>query len=245
VCVCGICWCYRCGEVCVCVCVCAVSAGVIVAEKCVCVCVCVRYLLVLSLRRSVCVCVCAVSAGVIVVGSVCARDLPLITVFQRPLLCAPAIHTLSFMPFHSFIHIRCALSSPHSHTHARSLSLHLLLFSGLATDYCVLFTALDAAGAGFKTTCLVDASRGLSKEGVEEAIGKMKEVCAWVCAWVCVSFLCYCLCTLTPGMCCFRPALWFWRQQMSNDNPGNPMYLMKHRLMLWPPSCPLTLSTTL
>jgi nicotinamidase/pyrazinamidase len=32
---------------------------------------------------------------------------------------------------------------------------------GLATDYCVKFTAIDAKGAGFDTTVLLEASRGV------------------------------------------------------------------------------------
>ena len=45
---------------------------------------------------------------------------------------------------------------------------------GLATDYCVKFTALDAIRSGFKTTLIEDASRGVNlramdvSEGIEE-----------------------------------------------------------------------------
>lgn len=48
---------------------------------------------------------------------------------------------------------------------------------GLATDYCVLFTALDAAHADFKTSLVTDATRGIDQpEGnLDRAIEKMKE----------------------------------------------------------------------
>lgn len=48
---------------------------------------------------------------------------------------------------------------------------------GLATDYCVKFTALDAIGLGFETRLIVDGSRGVNlQEGdVEQAIAEMKE----------------------------------------------------------------------
>jgi nicotinamidase/pyrazinamidase len=48
---------------------------------------------------------------------------------------------------------------------------------GLATDYCVKFTAIDAIGAGFRTRVLEPASRGVNlKPGdVEQALGEMKE----------------------------------------------------------------------
>jgi nicotinamidase/pyrazinamidase len=47
---------------------------------------------------------------------------------------------------------------------------------GLATDYCVKFTALDAVQFGFKTCLIEDASRGvnLRPNDVSDAIGEMK-----------------------------------------------------------------------
>ncbi len=46
---------------------------------------------------------------------------------------------------------------------------------GLATDYCVKFTALDAAQLGFKTHFIEDASRGvnLQPDDVQNAIAEM------------------------------------------------------------------------
>ena len=48
---------------------------------------------------------------------------------------------------------------------------------GLATDYCVKFTALDAVKLGFKTTLIADACRGVNLEpgDVEKAIADMRE----------------------------------------------------------------------
>ena len=47
---------------------------------------------------------------------------------------------------------------------------------GLATDYCVKFTALDAARLGFKTHFIEDASRGvnLQPDDVKNAITEMR-----------------------------------------------------------------------
>lgn len=47
---------------------------------------------------------------------------------------------------------------------------------GLATDYCVKFTALDAAQLGFKTYFIEDASRGvnLQPDDVKNAVEEMK-----------------------------------------------------------------------
>lgn len=47
---------------------------------------------------------------------------------------------------------------------------------GLATDYCVKFTALDAAQLGLKTSVIEDASRGvnLGSNDVKNAIAEMK-----------------------------------------------------------------------
>lgn len=48
---------------------------------------------------------------------------------------------------------------------------------GLATDYCVKFTALDAAKLGFKTTLLLQGCRGveLNPGDCEKAIEEMKQ----------------------------------------------------------------------
>ena len=43
----------------------------------------------------------------------------------------------------------------------RSLSIDTLVLGGLATDYCVLYSALDAAALVYKTIVAVDAVRGL------------------------------------------------------------------------------------
>ena len=47
---------------------------------------------------------------------------------------------------------------------------------GLATDYCVKFTALDALSLGFKTFLIEDASRGvnLSPSDVKDAVKEMR-----------------------------------------------------------------------
>lgn len=47
---------------------------------------------------------------------------------------------------------------------------------GLATDYCVKFTALDALAAGFGVTLIEDAARGvnLSPGDVEKAVAELK-----------------------------------------------------------------------
>jgi nicotinamidase/pyrazinamidase len=47
---------------------------------------------------------------------------------------------------------------------------------GLATDYCVKFTALDAAQMGFKTHFIEDASRGvnLQPDDVKTAVAEMR-----------------------------------------------------------------------
>lgn len=48
---------------------------------------------------------------------------------------------------------------------------------GLATDYCVKFTALDAVNLGYKTRIIENLSRGveLSEGDIETALGEMKE----------------------------------------------------------------------
>lgn len=47
---------------------------------------------------------------------------------------------------------------------------------GLATDYCVRFTALDAIREGFRTTLIIDGCRGveLRSGDIDRAIGELK-----------------------------------------------------------------------
>ena len=46
---------------------------------------------------------------------------------------------------------------------------------GLATDYCVKFTALDAVGMGFKTYFIEDASRGVNL-GLDDVVNAIEEM---------------------------------------------------------------------
>ncbi len=45
---------------------------------------------------------------------------------------------------------------------------------GIATDYCVLATARDAARAGFTTTVLEDLTAGVARESSEKALGELR-----------------------------------------------------------------------
>jgi nicotinamidase/pyrazinamidase len=53
---------------------------------------------------------------------------------------------------------------------------------GLAADFCVKFTVLDALGEGLKTTLIEDATRGVNLEpgDVEKAVAEMREAGALV-----------------------------------------------------------------
>jgi nicotinamidase/pyrazinamidase len=58
----------------------------------------------------------------------------------------------------------------------RSLGVKTVVLGGLATDYCVLYSVLDAAALGFKTLVLKDAIRGvgLPAGSVEDALSQME-----------------------------------------------------------------------
>ncbi|MDR0908928.1 MAG: bifunctional nicotinamidase/pyrazinamidase [Spirochaetaceae bacterium] len=59
----------------------------------------------------------------------------------------------------------------------KGLLISTILIGGLATDYCVLYTALDAKKIGFRTIVLKDACRavGSGEESEENAWKQMKE----------------------------------------------------------------------
>lgn len=52
-----------------------------------------------------------------------------------------------------------------------------VFIGGLATDYCVKFSALDSVGAGFRTAFIADASRGVNLRAgdVEQAVAHMRQ----------------------------------------------------------------------
>ena len=50
-----------------------------------------------------------------------------------------------------------------------------LIIYGLATDYCVKFTALDAVEAGYQVRLILDLCRGVAPDTVDEAVKEMKE----------------------------------------------------------------------
>ena len=59
----------------------------------------------------------------------------------------------------------------------RDLAVERVSICGLATDYCVLFTAIDAVEAGFATRLVTDAVRGidLPEGNLERAMARMRE----------------------------------------------------------------------
>jgi len=48
-----------------------------------------------------------------------------------------------------------------------------LFLAGLATDYCVAFSAIDASLAGFEVWLVKDACRGIDPAGIEQAMLRM------------------------------------------------------------------------
>ena len=56
-----------------------------------------------------------------------------------------------------------------------SFGLSNLIIYGLATDYCVKATALDAVSLGFKVSLMEDMCRGVAEETRNSALAEMKE----------------------------------------------------------------------
>lgn len=60
----------------------------------------------------------------------------------------------------------------------REQQIEHVFVMGLATDYCVRFTALDAIREGFRTTLIVDGCRGveLQRGDIERAMDEMRDI---------------------------------------------------------------------
>jgi nicotinamidase/pyrazinamidase len=63
------------------------------------------------------------------------------------------------------------------HAYLRQFPIDTLIVGGLATDYCVLYSAIDSLRLGYKTILLTDAAAGVGvpKGSVERAIKTMKD----------------------------------------------------------------------
>lgn len=57
----------------------------------------------------------------------------------------------------------------------RSRNIEALAIAGIATDFCVHATALDAAHCGFKTHVLVDLTRAVYPETVRQQLAEMEK----------------------------------------------------------------------
>jgi len=63
------------------------------------------------------------------------------------------------------------------HYYLKGMSITNVYLCGLATDYCVYFSALDALAMGFQVTVLLEACRGvdLPEGNVERAVSAMRD----------------------------------------------------------------------
>jgi nicotinamidase/pyrazinamidase len=57
----------------------------------------------------------------------------------------------------------------------KGLGVKTVVLGGLAADYCVFYSAMDAAALGFKTVLLTDAVRGVAADSTEKAFESMKK----------------------------------------------------------------------
>ena len=59
----------------------------------------------------------------------------------------------------------------------KSIKAERLFLAGLATDYCVFFSAMDAVSFGFKTVVIIDACRGIDvpDNNIEISLQTMKK----------------------------------------------------------------------
>lgn len=58
----------------------------------------------------------------------------------------------------------------------RARGIDEVFVGGLALDYCVAYTCKDAAKAGFRTHCILEGSRGIAQESIEQEVKLMQEL---------------------------------------------------------------------
>ena len=56
----------------------------------------------------------------------------------------------------------------------KSKDVNKIDYVGLATDYCLKYTAIDSVSEGFKTRVLINCIKGIEEKGCELALNKMK-----------------------------------------------------------------------
>ena len=56
----------------------------------------------------------------------------------------------------------------------KSNDVNKIDYVGLATDYCLKYTAIDSVSEGFKTRVLINCIKGIEEKGCELALNKMK-----------------------------------------------------------------------
>lgn len=61
------------------------------------------------------------------------------------------------------------------HSILQKKNISELYIVGIATDYCVKYTVLDAISLGYKVNLIKDACAGINKETVDSALKEMKE----------------------------------------------------------------------
>ncbi len=59
----------------------------------------------------------------------------------------------------------------------KNLNISNLYLAGLATDYCVFFSAMDAATLGYNTHVIIDATKGIDvpNNNIEKSVSAMEE----------------------------------------------------------------------
>lgn len=60
------------------------------------------------------------------------------------------------------------------HEYLKNKKVNTVYIMGLATDYCVKYTALDSIRLGYQTHLIVDGCRGLGEESTLKAINELK-----------------------------------------------------------------------
>ena len=85
------------------------------------------------------------------------------------------LHAIFQIDSYSAFYDNGGISETQLNDKLRRLDIKRLYITGLALDYCVFYSAIDAKELGYDVFVVQDATRGITDKGVKDAIKEMED----------------------------------------------------------------------